>query len=75
MPELGQQIFTGVVGEMPRKSSPKRKAEKEARPVFESIRKALAPPGHPMSHAKPEEKARPSGRTAKHKRKPDVSDS
>jgi hypothetical protein len=27
-----------------------------------------------MSHAKPEEKARPSGRTAKHKRKPEISD-
>jgi hypothetical protein len=27
-----------------------------------------------MSHAKPEEKARPSGRTAKHKRKPETSD-
>jgi hypothetical protein len=59
---------------MPRKSSPKRKARKEARPVFEGIRKPLAPPGHPMSHAKPEEKARPSGRTAKHKCKPEISD-
>jgi hypothetical protein len=27
-----------------------------------------------MSHAKPEEKARPSGRTAKHKRKPEIFD-
>jgi hypothetical protein len=61
-----------VSGEMPRKSSPKRKARK--RLVFEGIRKPLAPPGHPMSHAKPEEKARPSGRTAKHKRKPEIFD-
>jgi hypothetical protein len=60
---------------MPGKSSLNRKAKKVARPVFEGIRKPLAPPGHPMSHAKAEEKARPSGRTAKHKRKPDVSDS
>lgn len=39
------------------------------RPIFESIRKPLAPPGHPMTHAKPEEKARPAGRKAKHKNK------
>jgi hypothetical protein len=58
---------------MPRKTSHKRKTRK-ARPVFEGIRKPSAPPGHPMSHAKPEEKARPSGRTAKHKRKPEISD-
>jgi hypothetical protein len=58
---------------MPRKTSQKRKGSK-ARPVFEGIRKPLAPPGHPMSHAKPEEKARPSGRTAKHKRKPEIFD-
>jgi len=58
---------------MPRKASQKRKGRK-ARPVFEGIRKPLAPPGHPMSHAKPEEKARPSGRTAKHKRKPEIFD-
>jgi hypothetical protein len=62
------------MGEMPRKSSAKRKAEKEVRPVFEGIRKPLAPPGHAISHAKPEERARPSGRTAKHKRKPEASD-
>jgi hypothetical protein len=59
---------------MPRRTSQKRKTRKETRPLFEGIRKPLAPPGHPMSHAKPEEKARPSGRTAKHKRKPETSD-
>jgi len=48
---------------------------KMARPVFEGIRKPQAPPGHPMSHAKPEEKARPAGRKAKHKRKPEDLDS
>lgn len=41
------------------------------RQIFESIRKPPAPPGHPMSHAKPDEKARPAGRKAKHKRKPE----
>ena len=56
---------------MSKKSSP-RKSKKETRPLFEGIRKPLAPPGHPMSHAKPEEKARPSLRKAKHKRKPET---
>ncbi len=42
------------------------------RPIFDSIRKPLAPPGHPLSHAKPEEKANPAGRKAKYKQKPDT---
>jgi hypothetical protein len=46
-----------------------RSLKRSERPVFEGIRKPLAPPGHPMSHAKPEEKARPAGRKAKHKSK------
>jgi hypothetical protein len=41
------------------------------RPIFDSIRKPLAPPGHPLTHAKPDEKARPAGRKAKHKRRPE----
>jgi hypothetical protein len=53
-----------------RSKNPKRRD----RPVFNGIRKPLAPPGHAMSHAKPEEKASPAGRKAKHKRKPDQSD-
>lgn len=59
---------------MPKRTAAKRKSNKEARPVFASIRKPLAPPGHPLTHAKPEEKARPAGRKAKHKRKVEVSD-
>jgi hypothetical protein len=39
--------------------------------VFESIRKPNAPPGHPLTRAKPDEKARPAGRKAKHKVPPD----
>ena len=50
------------------------RSKKDARPIFESIRKPLAPPGHPMTHAKPDEKARPALRKAKHKRKPETSD-
>ena len=53
------------------KKSPESAKGKKARPLFEGIRKPLAPPGHPMTHAKPEEKARPAGRKAKHKRKPE----
>lgn len=59
---------------MTAKGSSEKKKRRE-RQIFESIRKPLAPPGHAMSHAKPEEKARPAGRKAKHKRKPDQSSS
>jgi hypothetical protein len=57
---------------MARRSSPPK--TKRARPVFDSIRKPLAPPGHPLSHAKPDEVARPAQRKAKHKRRPEVPD-
>ncbi|MGH9906240.1 MAG: hypothetical protein ACRD8U_11750 [Pyrinomonadaceae bacterium] len=61
---------------MATKRSRRKKAIREkARPIFDSIRKPFAPPGHPMSHAKPEEKARPAGRKAKHKQKPEAGDS
>ena len=59
---------------MSKKTAGKRKSKNETRQVFESIRKPLAPPGHPLSHARPEEKARPAGRKAKHKRKIDLFD-
>jgi len=45
----------------------KRKTEK--RPVFDSIRKPTAPPGHKLGEDKPEERARPSLRKAKYKKK------
>ena len=54
---------------MARRSSPPKR--KQARPVFDSIRKPVAPPGHPLSRAKPDEVARPAQRKAKHKRRPD----
>lgn len=57
---------------MPKKTSRKRKSNQTARVIFQSIRKPAAPPGHPLSHAKPEEKARPAGRKAKHKQKPEL---
>lgn len=58
---------------MARKSSPQKGKKESARPVFDSIRKPNAPPGHPLSRAKPDEVARPAMRKAKHKRRPDVS--
>lgn len=45
-----------------------RKKKKEERPVFDSIRKPTAPPGHKFGGDKPEEKIHPAGRKIKHKR-------
>ncbi len=56
---------------MAKRAQTKRARKHQERPLFDSIRKPSAPPGHPMSEAKPAEKARPSGRKAKHKRKPE----
>lgn len=57
-----------------KKSGRKQTKSSEARPVFDSIRKPLAPPGHVLSRAKPEERAHPAERKAKHKRPPDKAD-
>lgn len=46
-----------------------RKKKKESRPIFDSIRKPTAPPSQKIGNDKPEEKVRPSGRKAKHKKK------
>ncbi len=53
-----------------KKSERKLSKPKEAHPVFNSIRKPQAPPGHPLGQAKPEERAHPAGRKAKHKQRP-----
>ena len=50
-----------------RKTPPKGR---EPRPAFDAIRKPVAPPGHPLTRAKPEERAHPAERKAKHKRSP-----
>lgn len=53
--------------------SARRKSSKGSRgSIIGSIRRPLAPAGHPMSHAKPEEKARPAQRKAKHKHRPEA---
>ena len=54
-----------MAGNTNRKGSRKLKA----RPIFGGIRKPVAPPGHPLTQAKSEAKARPAGRKAKHKRR------
>ena len=46
----------------------KQTAKSGARPVFDSLRKPVAPPGHPLTRAKPEARAHPAERKAKHKR-------
>ena len=46
-----------------------KKKKKTERPVFDSIRKPTAPPSKKIGSDKPEEKANPSRRKAKHKKK------
>ena len=58
---------------MARRSSPQKTKKSGVRPIFDSIRKPTAPPGHALSRAKPDEVARPAMRKAKHKRRPDTS--
>ena len=53
-----------------KKTESKRAGKREDRPLFDSIRKPLAPPGHPLSRAKPEGRAHPAERKVKHKRRP-----
>jgi hypothetical protein len=53
-----------------KKTRPKGGKKDAARPVFDSIRKPLAPPGHALGQAKPDERARPAMRKAKHKHPP-----
>jgi hypothetical protein len=50
---------------------PGRKQKAVERPVFDSIRKPTAPPSRKFGEQKPEEKARPSRRKAKHKKQID----
>ena len=49
---------------MPRKGSPHKGKKQSGRPVFDSIRKPTAPPGHALSRAKPDDIARPAMRKA-----------
>ncbi len=51
-----------------------RKKKKPEHPIFDSIRKPTAPPSKKFGDDKPEEKARPSQRKTKHKKKDDNSE-
>ncbi|MGQ0763039.1 MAG: hypothetical protein ACT4OT_13640 [Acidobacteriota bacterium] len=51
--------------------SSRSKKRRRQKSIISSIRRSLAPPGHPIEHVKPEEKASPAGRKAKHKRRPE----
>ena len=53
-----------------KKTGMKRAGKREERPLFASVRKPVAPHGHPLSRAKPEDRAHPAERKAKHKRRP-----
>ena len=46
-----------------------RKRPSEKRPIFDGIRKPTAPPGQKMGKDKPDERAVPSLRKVKHKKK------
>jgi hypothetical protein len=51
--------------------STRSKRRKRKQSIIGSIRRPLAPPGHPLAEAKPDPKARPAGRKAKHKQRPE----
>ncbi|HSU25198.1 MAG TPA: hypothetical protein VLI65_04405 [Pyrinomonadaceae bacterium] len=52
-----------------------KKRRTAERPVFDSIRKPTAPPSQKFGDDKPEEKARPSLRKVKHKKRTDPTNS
>jgi len=53
------------------KSSRSKRRKRAGKSIISSIRRPLAPPGHPLTEAKPDPKARPAGRKAKHKQRPE----
>ena len=57
-----------------KKTGRKRSGRQEERPIFDPQRKPLAQHGHPLTRAKPEDRAHPAERKAKHKRRPEDGD-
>ena len=53
-----------------KKTGTKRAGKRGEGTLLASVRKPVAPPGHPLSRAKPEDRAHPAERKAKHKRRP-----
>ena len=52
----------------------KKKKSSKTNSLFNSIRKPTAPPTQKIGKDKPDEKALPSGRKAKHKKPEDIED-
>ena len=50
-------------------NSKKPSKKRGVRVLYDTIRKPLPPPGHPLTRAKPEERAHPAERKIKHKRR------
>ena len=57
-----------------KKTARKQSGKREERPPFAPAHKAPAPHGHPLTRAKPEDRAHPAERKAKHKRRPGDAD-
>ena len=53
-----------------KKNGTKSPSTRGARPQSATNRRSAAPPGHPLTRAKPEERAHPAERKVKHKRRP-----
>lgn len=54
-----------------KKTGTKRAGRREERPLFATARKPTAAThGHPLTRSKPEDRAHPAERKAKHKRRP-----
>jgi hypothetical protein len=52
-------------------NSNKTPKKRSTHALYDTIRKPLAPPGHPLTRAKPEERAHPAERKVKHKHRAD----
>jgi len=57
-----------------KKDEKKQSRRQAARPALASTRNPPAPHGHPLTRAKPEERAHPAERKAKHKQPPGADD-
>jgi hypothetical protein len=53
-----------------KKTARKQSGKQDARSLLASTRKPAASLGHPLARAKPEDRAHPAERKAKHKRRP-----
>lgn len=54
-----------------KKNVVKQSPGRASRSLSSTVRKPAAPPGHPLTRAKPEERAHPAERKVKHKRRPE----